>query len=39
MQRSVLLEHLGDFEIAMKMIKWKKKRISKIKPPKDFEGW
>ena len=39
MERSDLLKHLVDFDVAMKMINWKKKRILKIKPPKDFEGW
>ena len=39
MERSDLLKHFIDFEMAMKMINWKKKRISKVKPPKDFEGW
>ena len=39
MKRSELLEHFGDFEIAMKLVKWKKKHIAARKPPKDFEGW
>tara|TARA_R110002051_G_scaffold269602_2_gene329813 strand:- start:140 stop:259 length:120 start_codon:yes stop_codon:yes gene_type:complete len=39
MERTDLLKHLVDFDVAMKMIDWKKKRISNVKPPKDFEGW
>ena len=27
------------YEDVMAMIDWKKKRLRKRKPPKDFEGW
>ena len=28
-----------EYDGVMDMIEWKKKRISRRKPPKDFEGW